>query len=103
MTRVRITVRGDDPRVELRGYMDVEDFERLGQFSDLMKPYGIVVASFAEDDYDPFVTWQEPPPLVAAAIREWADDVLVRASMRGDVESIKGAQTILDILDRGQV
>lgn len=53
--RYRITVRGESPRVELRGYFD-GDYARLALFSDLMTPYGIVVASPAEDDYDPFDT-----------------------------------------------
>jgi len=51
MGRFRITVRGEN--AELRGYMDA-DMEALIAFSDVMKPYGVVVASNAEDDYNPF-------------------------------------------------
>lgn len=40
--RFRITVRGQG--VELRGYLD-GDIEKLGAFSDSMKPFGVVVAS----------------------------------------------------------
>lgn len=57
--RIRITVRGDNPRVELRGYMDVKSYEWLGAFSEAMKPYGIVVASQADRDYDPFSEHRE--------------------------------------------
>jgi hypothetical protein len=52
MTRYRVTVRGD--HVELRGYIDVERMESLTVFSEAMRGFGIVVASVAEDDYDPF-------------------------------------------------
>jgi hypothetical protein len=52
--RIKITVRGDDPRVELRGYVDVDSYEALGRFSEVMKPYGIVVASLTDTDYNPF-------------------------------------------------
>lgn len=51
MTRIRITVRGEN--TELRGYMDA-DRDALVAFSEAMKPYGMVVASPADDDYNPF-------------------------------------------------
>jgi hypothetical protein len=57
--RFRITVRGDG--VELRGYLDVgdqRDAPSLAQFAEDMKPYGLVVASVADDDYNPFTTWE---------------------------------------------
>lgn len=51
--RWRVTVRGDSPRVELRGYLDGEH-DRLVAFSEAMKPYGLVMASPADPGYDPF-------------------------------------------------
>lgn len=51
--RFRITVRGDG--VELRGrFDDYKEGRDLGEFSESMQPWGVVVASPAEDDYDPF-------------------------------------------------
>lgn len=54
MTRYRVTVRGTD--VELRGYIDGGD--TLAKFAGaLIPPFGndpMVVASAAEDDYNPF-------------------------------------------------
>lgn len=57
--RIRITVRGDAPRIELRGYLDLvdDDATRLHAFADAMLPFGIVVASHEADDYDPFTEW----------------------------------------------
>lgn len=49
--RYRITVRGRG--TELRGYFDGEHRE-LEEFSDVMAPFGVVVASHADADYDPF-------------------------------------------------
>jgi len=43
--------------VELRGYVDTdldEDQPGLVELSEAMKPFGMVVASPAEHDYDPF-------------------------------------------------
>ena len=52
MTRYRITIRGDD--AELRGYMD-GNRASLTKLSMMTKPFGlVVVASEAEDDYNPF-------------------------------------------------
>lgn len=54
MNRFRITVRGQG--VELRGYLDsnLDDPNRaLERFAEHMKP-NVVMASPAEDDYDPF-------------------------------------------------
>lgn len=53
MTRFRITVRADEPTLELRGYTDLPPAV-LNSMADALKPYGVVVASIAEDDYDPF-------------------------------------------------
>jgi hypothetical protein len=50
--RYRITVRGH--QAELRGYIDSEDGAELVAFSQVMKPFGIVVASPADADYNPF-------------------------------------------------
>jgi hypothetical protein len=62
--RYRITVRGLG--IELRGRMDTdldEDQPTLGDFSNAMKPFGLVVASPAKDDYDPFgITEPDYPP-----------------------------------------
>jgi hypothetical protein len=51
--RIRLTVRSTD--WELRGYTD--DATHLVEFAEAMKPFGLVVASVAEDDYDPFKEW----------------------------------------------
>jgi hypothetical protein len=51
MTRFRITVRGEG--AELRGYIDGST-DTLGDFSNLMAPVGLVIASPAPDDFDPF-------------------------------------------------
>lgn len=54
MRRWRITVRGAAPRrVELRGYVDLPLVE-LEDLAATLKPYGLVMASPADDDYDPF-------------------------------------------------
>lgn len=50
--RFRITVRNDD--IELRGYIDVVSLENLNGFATAMKDVGMVVASPAADDYNPF-------------------------------------------------
>jgi hypothetical protein len=56
--RLRITVRGTD--TELRGYIDIDDdMERLKAFAAAMEPFGLVLASEADEDYDPFV-WVDP-------------------------------------------
>jgi len=49
--RFRITVRGND--IELRGYMD-GDGQDLNALSLAMDPFGMVVASQAEDSYNPW-------------------------------------------------
>jgi hypothetical protein len=51
--RFRITIRNDEPRLELRGYADLEPLA-LQHFAATLKPYGLVIASPADDDYDPF-------------------------------------------------
>ena len=55
--RVRITVRSDRPRNELRGYIEIEDMSELEAFARAMKPFGLVMASPADHDYDPFQEW----------------------------------------------
>lgn len=51
--RWRITVRGDAPRVELRGYVD--ELGLVQELATALKPLDlIVVASPATADYDPF-------------------------------------------------
>ena len=59
--RWRITVRGDS--TELRGYLEVNDSpgapDDLEYFAAVMKPFGIVMASIADDDYNPFKEWTE--------------------------------------------
>lgn len=49
--RFRITVRGGD--VELRGYI-TGGGEILNALSLAMDPFGVVMASAVDDDYDPF-------------------------------------------------
>lgn len=53
--RIRITVRGLG--IELRGFMDEltdEDAPTLWQLAEALKPFGMVIASLAEPDYNPF-------------------------------------------------
>lgn len=51
--RFRITVRGE--KCELRGYIDSDDDgAQVRELAQLMKPFGIVVASPTTDDYEPF-------------------------------------------------
>lgn len=61
MRRLRITVRGNG--VELRGYLDLDldgqVTQPLPQFAKAMEPFGIVVASPAADDYDPFTVAEQ--------------------------------------------
>lgn len=64
--RYRITLRRSDDRpngpdtVELRGYMD--DTDNMVALADALQPLGIlVVASPAEDDYDPFMALPPRP------------------------------------------
>jgi hypothetical protein len=67
--KFRITVRGDG--TELRGYMVALDHTTLNAFAATMKPYGMVVASIADDDYDPFADQQ----MVAAVAATVADNL----------------------------
>jgi hypothetical protein len=55
--RWRITVRNDG--TELRGYLEAETGEVLEAFAAAMEPFGIVLASPADDDYNPFTDWRE--------------------------------------------
>lgn len=66
--RWRITIRGDDAgaRVELRGYADLSQ-ARLIDLSNAMKPYGLVIASPADNDYDPFAEIEEERRMLADA------------------------------------
>lgn len=57
-TRFRITVRSLG--LELRGYIDNgidEDETKLAALAEAMQPFGVVVASEAEHDYNPFRDW----------------------------------------------
>jgi hypothetical protein len=49
--RFRITIRGDG--CELRGYVDA-DLGELADLAQVLKPYGVVAASPAPEDYNPF-------------------------------------------------
>ena len=58
--RFRITIRakldGTIGTVELRGWLEGED--QLVKLADALKPLGMwVIASPADDDYDPFTDW----------------------------------------------
>jgi hypothetical protein len=65
VTRYKITVRGTD--VELRGYIDGEATLRVT--AKVMDGIGIVVASPAPDDFNPFAISQpEHPPTPDASI-----------------------------------
>jgi hypothetical protein len=57
VNRFRITVRGE--QVELRGYVDAEDIEEVSALGRAMKPFGLVIASYADDDYYPFDAMDE--------------------------------------------
>jgi len=55
--RFRITVRGE--HMELRGYIDAEhegDLD-LMDLAEAMKPFGLVIASVADENYNPFTDW----------------------------------------------
>lgn len=56
MSRWRVTIRGEG--VELRGYADLH-LNALEALSQAMIPYGLVIASPADDYYDPFAQWEE--------------------------------------------
>jgi hypothetical protein len=62
--RFRITVRGDG--IELRGYIDGpegNEYKPVSDLSDALDPFGMVIASAAEDDYNPFrISEPEYPP-----------------------------------------
>lgn len=51
MTRYRLTIRGTD--MELRGYVDTNP-EDLAAFAASVEGRGVVIASIAEPDYNPF-------------------------------------------------
>jgi hypothetical protein len=51
--RIRVTIRGEDPRTELRGYSDDQDF--VDAVANIADDLGLItVVSIADDDYDPF-------------------------------------------------
>jgi hypothetical protein len=85
--RHKITVRGTD--IELRGYLDGEANLRL--LAQQMEGIGLVIASPAEDDFDPFAISQPGhPPTPDASIdiiramwedSESPDDFLHRMAM----------------------
>lgn len=37
--------------------MDIKNEETFADFCEAMKPFGLVIGSFEEDDYDPFTNW----------------------------------------------
>lgn len=47
--RWRITIRADQPRAELRGFLDA-DMKRLEAFARALEPFGLVLASPADPD-----------------------------------------------------
>jgi hypothetical protein len=55
--KFRITVRGEG--TELRGYAEFALSEDLAAFAGAMKPFGVVIASPADADYDPFKEWNQ--------------------------------------------
>lgn len=64
--RFKLTIRGDD--TELRGYMDMGTTDTLAAFANAVEPYGLVIASAVEDDYNPFgITEPEHPPTPEAS------------------------------------
>lgn len=52
MSRFRITIRGEQPPVELRGFVDSP--EAVMGMSEAVRPWGVLIASLAPDDYSPF-------------------------------------------------
>jgi hypothetical protein len=88
--RFRITVRGDG--IELRGYIDGpegNEYKPVSDLSDALDPFGMVIASVAADNYDPFrISEPEYPPTIEAS-RE-----VIRSIMGSDVD----AGTIMNIL-----
>jgi hypothetical protein len=86
--RFRITVRGDG--TELRGYMDAS-VDGLADFAHQMDGFGIVVASPAEDDYDPFAISQpEFPPTPEASIEVIAGFFNLIDDQGGDEDQLVG-------------
>lgn len=64
--RHRITVRADN--VHLRGYFD-GDTNRLTDFSQVMAPVGMVIASVADENYDPFrISQPDSEPTIQASM-----------------------------------
>lgn len=85
--RYRITVRGHG--IELRGYLDAYDPNTLARFGTMMEPFGMIIASPAEADYDPFREKSEstreqirrvrrdpgpPDEPTSETLQEWADE-----------------------------
>jgi len=59
--------------VELRGYVDTdldEDQPGLVELSEAMKPFGMVVASPAEHDYNPFKSDDEYTRMMVGRVNE---------------------------------
>lgn len=50
--RARVTIRGKG--VELRGFVDYEDEEELAILAQAVEPFGLVVASPVDPNYNPF-------------------------------------------------
>lgn len=83
--RYKVTVRGDG--AELRGYVTVPTMEALGLAAKAVKPIGVMVASPAAEDFNPFaISEPEHPPTLENSI-----DVLtgIAASSTGLVDVIE--------------
>lgn len=92
--RYRTTIRGEG--VELRGYIDAKTQEELVELAEYAKPYGwLLIASPAEDDYDPF---KESAGIRADAFRDAANDV--RLVLNGGGQGKAPVFYLIDKADR---
>jgi hypothetical protein len=101
--RFRVTVRGTD--LELRGYIDGEATLRVT--SKALEGIGLVIASPAEDDFDPFAIDQpEYPPTIEHSLDVIGDVVQVADSdmqmMVQMLASIHYAQANVIRMERGR-
>lgn len=90
--RYRITIRGKAPiSIELRGYYDVDTLTELGEFANDWIGYGTVIASPAEDDYDPFKAVPE-----SVNVQDVIDTV---TRVQGVIDSIARAADTREAID----
>jgi len=82
VSRFRITIRGEQPPVELRGFVDSP--EAVMAISEVIRPWGVLIASQAPDDYSPF----GPTPEPACAHESWEADSAGNASKCTDCGAI---------------